>query len=182
MVWLIVQISGWVNVFCCSPKQHFIFPLSSLNKRRFSKGRSMHPHSLSSFPNINFILCLHRKKTAISPMAWWERKWQFQMIQIKYGYNCMCLFISGQFYLSPNWFCCCPSLLQCFLPNFLSTYQDGHLSRSLWGMSVVAVNSETDLTQFVLMENSTLSQEYPAIGLCQERALTSTGALHTLCR
>lgn len=49
-------------------------------------------------------------------------------------------------------------------------------------MSVVAVNSETGLIQFVLMENSTLSQEYPAIGLCQERASTSTGALHTLCR
>ena len=35
MVWLIVQISVWVMVFCCLPKRHFIFPLSTLNKRWF---------------------------------------------------------------------------------------------------------------------------------------------------
>jgi len=42
--------------------------------------------------------------------------------------------------------------------------------------------TETGLTHFVLMENSSLSQEYPANSLRRELVLTSRGASHALCR
>lgn len=104
MILHIVQISIWVMVFCCLPERHFIFPLSTLNKRWFSKGSSTHLHCLSSSPNINFILCLHGKKKKKQFPLWCDEKESkdFQMIQIKNGYNYMSFFISGQFLPKPK--------------------------------------------------------------------------------
>lgn len=145
MVWLVVQISVWVMVSCCLPKQHLIFPWFTVNKSWFSKDCSMHLHPLSSSTNINFILCLHRKENASFPCGVIRKKakistWYKLNMDIIACYIYF-FFTSGQFYLSPNWFCGCPSLPDCFPPDLLSTTQDGHLSLSPWGMSVVAVNS-----------------------------------------
>lgn len=67
MVWLMVQISVWVMVSCCLPKEYLIFPWSTQNKIWFSKDCSIYLYLLSSCPNINFILCLHRKENTNFP-------------------------------------------------------------------------------------------------------------------
>lgn len=88
MVRLMVQISVWIMVSCGLPKQHLIFPWFTLNKSWFSKYCSIHLHPLSSSPNINFILCLHRKENTNFPCGViWKKakiftlyKWNMDLI------------------------------------------------------------------------------------------------------
>lgn len=173
-------------VFCRLPKQHFIFPLSTLNKRWFSKGSSMHPHPLSSSPNINFILCLHRKKKnsnfpygLMRKKATISRWYKLSMDIIAWGFLYQGNFTSAQIGFVAVQVCLTASHPICFQPPRMGIFHWAPEERLLLLWILL---TETGLTHFVLMENSSLSQEYPAIRLRRELTSTSMGALRALCR
>lgn len=189
MVWLVVQISVWVMVSCCLPKQHLIFPWFTVNKSWFSKDCSMHLHPLSSSTNINFILCLHRKENASFPCGvirkkakistWYKLNMDIIACYIYIYFSHQGNFISAQIGFVAVQACLTASHPICFQPPRMGIF---HWAPEECLLLLWILLTETGLTHFVLMENSSLSQEYPAISLCQELTSTSMGASHALCR
>lgn len=145
----------------------------------------MHPNPLSSSPNTNFMFCLHRKKEQFSLWCDEKESHDFQMIQIKYGYNYMFSFLyQGHFTSAQIGFvavqvCCTASHPICFQPPGMGIF---HRAPEECLLLLWILLTETGLSHFVLMENSSLSQEYTAISLRQELTSTSMGASHALCR